>query len=91
VHLDSGHRPSSWKKCDFDARWLEFEVEIEPRANGQAICSGCGEMRPGYDLLSPKRGQMPQLATTIVDERAVSLIREWIESLGPQPATVSAR
>ncbi|HVX12099.1 MAG TPA: PQQ-dependent sugar dehydrogenase [Pirellulales bacterium] len=30
------------------------------------------------------RGQMPQLATSIVDERAVALIRQWIESL-PAP------
>ncbi|MEX1075964.1 MAG: PQQ-dependent sugar dehydrogenase, partial [Pirellulales bacterium] len=45
-----------------------------------------------YERISRRGpGQMPQLATTIVDEKAVSLIREWIESLAPQPATVSAR
>ena len=26
-------------------------------------------------------GQMPQLATTIVDERALELVRQWIASL----------
>jgi len=36
-------------------------------------------------------GQMPQLATSIVDEPAVALVREWIESLTPPPADVSAR
>ena len=28
---------------------LELEVVIEPRANGQAICSGCEKPAPGYD------------------------------------------
>ena len=27
------------------------------------------------------RGQMPQLATSMVDEQAVTLLTEWIESL----------
>ena len=27
----------------------ELEIEIEPRANGRPICSGCGKKRPGYD------------------------------------------
>jgi len=35
-------------------------------------------------------GQMPQLATTIVDERAVAVVRAWIESLEPGPQEVSA-
>jgi mono/diheme cytochrome c family protein len=29
------------------------------------------------------RGQMPPLASTIVDQRAVDLIREWIKQLPP--------
>jgi len=36
-------------------------------------------------------GQMPQLATAIVDEQAVAVIRAWIESLVPKPDEVSAR
>jgi glucose/arabinose dehydrogenase len=35
-------------------------------------------------------GQMPQLATAIVDEQAVAVIREWIESLAPRPDAVSS-
>jgi hypothetical protein len=34
-------------------------------------------------------GQMPQLATSIVDEKAVEVLRQWIESLPegePKPA-----
>ena len=31
------------------------EVEVRPRANGQAQCSGCGERAPGYDSLQPRR------------------------------------
>jgi hypothetical protein len=36
-------------------------------------------------------GQMPQLATAIVDEPAVAVIRAWIESLAPKAGDVSAR
>ena len=36
-------------------------------------------------------GQMPQLATTIVDEKAVALLRAWIESLGEPTATATGR
>ena len=42
------------------ARWVDdaerptIEIEIESRKNGQPICSGCGEVRPGYDRL-PER------------------------------------
>lgn len=43
------------------ARWAdsetktEIEILIEPRANGRAICSGCGEAAPGYDHLPTRR------------------------------------
>ncbi len=39
----------------------KIEVVIEPRANSRAICSGCGEKRPGYDRLSPRRFQFVPL------------------------------
>ena len=26
-----------------------LEVEVRPRANGRALCSGCGQPAPGYD------------------------------------------
>lgn len=38
-----------------EARMLEtdgrpsIEVTLQPRANGRPICSGCGQVRPGYD------------------------------------------
>jgi len=32
-----------------------LEVEIEPRANGRALCSGCELPRPGYDKLAVRR------------------------------------
>ena len=32
-----------------------IEVDIEPRANGRPICSGCGKKRPGYDKLATRR------------------------------------
>ena len=42
-------------------RWVEdssppaLEVELHPRANGQAVCSGCGRRGPGYDRLPMRR------------------------------------
>ena len=41
-------------------RWADdvlhptLEVPIRPRANGRAVCSGCGKRRPGYDRLAPR-------------------------------------
>ena len=41
------------------ARWTnsrkEIEVIIEPRANGQAICSGCARRASSYDRLAERR------------------------------------
>lgn len=34
---------------------LALEAEIRPRINGRPKCSGCGELRPGYDTLKPRR------------------------------------
>jgi transposase len=39
----------------------ELEVEIEPRGNGRAICSGCGKKQATYDRLSPPRFQFVPL------------------------------
>jgi transposase len=32
-----------------------IEVEVHPRSNSRAICSGCGRRRPGYDTLPTRR------------------------------------
>ena len=43
-----------------EARWADprsktaIEIFIEPRANGRAICSGCGQPTPGYDRLAER-------------------------------------
>jgi transposase len=34
---------------------LVIEVEVQARANGRPICSGCGQPVPGYDRLSERR------------------------------------
>jgi transposase len=34
---------------------LVLEVDVHPRANGKAVCSGCGKRRTGYDRLPPRR------------------------------------
>lgn len=42
-------------------RWVEsgavpvLAVEVHPRAGSRGICSGCGQPRPGYDRLPPRR------------------------------------
>jgi transposase len=41
-------------------RWLEgespaLEIEVQPRANGRPVCSGCRKVRPGYDQSSEPR------------------------------------
>lgn len=38
-----------------NADCLTLEVEIHPRKNGRPICSGCGQVRPGYDRLATRR------------------------------------
>jgi len=44
-----------------EARWADpttktaIEIPIEPRANGRAICSGCGQAAPGYDRQPERR------------------------------------
>ena len=45
-----------------DAARLTLDVEVEPRANGRPICSGCGKVRPGYDRsVEPRRFQFVPL------------------------------
>jgi transposase len=34
---------------------LALEIDIRPRLNGQAVCSGCDRRIPGYDTLSRRR------------------------------------
>jgi transposase len=36
----------SWR---VDSEQPTLEVTMRPRANGRPVCSGCGEVRPGYD------------------------------------------
>ena len=38
-----------------DSAELALEVTMRPRANGRPICSGCGEVRPGYDRAEDPR------------------------------------
>lgn len=43
-----------------EPRWADdthsaIEVPLRARANGRPICSGCGQPRPGYDRLAPRR------------------------------------
>ncbi len=37
---------SKWRERDGE---VSLEIKIEARRNGKPICSGCGEVAPGYD------------------------------------------
>lgn len=43
-----------YTSCDFDENRAELMVTIEPRKNGQVICSGCGKPRKVYDHLNKR-------------------------------------
>ena len=52
------NRVTDYKSFVFGkVRWLEgespaLEIELQPRANGRPVCSGCVKVRPGYDQAS---------------------------------------
>ena len=47
------HRSFVYGKAEFveAERGPTIEIEIRPRANGRAVCSGCEQPGPGYDTL----------------------------------------
>ena len=62
-----------------------LEVHVEPRANGRAICSGCGEKRPGLEswctkALRSRLAPMKKVAKSL--RRHKSLILNWFLALG---------
>jgi hypothetical protein len=60
--------------------------------DAKLIAAGHPERSVIYERMTRRGpGQMPQLATSIVDEKAVAVVREWIESLAPKSDEVSAR
>jgi len=40
---------------------LVLEIDVEPRKNGRAVCSGCHRRRPGYDRLESRKFEMVPL------------------------------
>lgn len=42
----------TWQEDSLDAA---IDVQVQPRANGRVICSGCGRARPGYDTMATPR------------------------------------
>lgn len=51
------HKSFVYCSCRFVDAGCEKQIEIDvrPRKNNKAICSGCKQPRPGYDKLSPRR------------------------------------
>ena len=42
-------------RCIEGASVPTLEIELQPRLNTRAVCSGCGVKRPGYDRLPERR------------------------------------
>lgn len=58
-----------FEKCAWSKSGEEIEVQIRPRKNSWALCSGCGSIAVGYDLLGTRRfAYVPlwQLRVTLV-------------------------
>ena len=57
-------------------RWVEhaasptLDVEVQPRANGWAVCSGCRHRRAGYDRLPVRRFEFVPLWCEWLSESA---------------------
>src|SRR3989442_12655348 len=49
------YRKVRWGTSEAEGDRPVLEVLIEPRANGRALCSGCGCAAPGYDRLAQRR------------------------------------
>jgi transposase len=49
-----------------DGEELSLEVEVAPRRNGRAFCSGCGRRGPTYDRLPPRRFEFVPLWQILV-------------------------
>jgi len=57
LNLVEPHKSFVYKKVQWadPETKTEIEVRIEPRSNGHAICSGCGQRASGYDRLAERR------------------------------------
>jgi hypothetical protein len=52
-----------------------LDVELRPRANGRATCSGCSRRRPGYDTLSPRRFELWQPYLKVIARKAADAVQ----------------
>ena len=71
-----------------------LEVEIQPRKNSRAICSGCGQQTPGYGRLSGRfedeccflaklfRSGVTECRVMCVDRRCADPFLGQVQSLG---------
>lgn len=54
VHRQRGFVYGELRLCN-EGRKAQLEVDVRPHGRSRARCSGCGQKRPGYDTLSPRR------------------------------------
>ena len=54
-----GHKSFVYQegKISEDGNGACLLIPVEARKNGKAVCSGCGQRRPGYDHLQARRFQ----------------------------------
>jgi len=87
-HVEAGGG-NSLMELGFNTRWEKMRIiDVNPQHDRRGI-PNARLVAPGdpdrsvllHRMLRRGRGQMPPLATSLVDEPAVQLIREWIASL----------
>ena len=62
------HRSFVYGKAEFveTERGPTIEIEIRPRANARAVCSGCEQPGPGYDTLPVRRFEFVPLCGILI-------------------------
>ena len=84
------HRSFVYGKAEFveSRHGPTIEIEIRPRANGRAVCSGCEQPRPGYDTLPARRFEFVPLWGILVFflspiTSTIFAVKNWKTSKNP--------
>ena len=79
--LSFGTKPEKQNLIDADPLHDRFGI-----ANAKLVAPGSPERSLVLQRIARRgRGQMPQLATSLIDDRAVAMFAEWIRSLPSEP------
>ena len=93
-HVEAGGG-NAQMQLEFATELAKMKIVDEPPLHHKFGIEDARIVAPGHPERSvllhrlahrgPGTGQMPQLATYVVDEAAVKLVREWITTLEPLP------